>query len=58
MIVKVGDSIYHSDQVPIMIILTQEDKKFISIMPEDGTKYCVYPDNMSRDEAKEWMKID
>jgi hypothetical protein len=45
MIVKVGDKYYNSNKEPIMIILSEQDKKNIaSMIGHKETKYCSYPD--------------
>jgi hypothetical protein len=59
--VKIGDKIYDGAVEPIMIILSKEDKKQITEMHPDATKYCQYPDKkMWRSEnyanIKDWMK--
>ncbi len=41
--VKIGNNIYDSNEIPIMLILTKEDKKLISSMPVNNYKYCSYP---------------
>jgi len=40
MLVKIGDTIYNSTQVPILLILDQEEKELIGNMSEDNNKYC------------------
>lgn len=42
--VKVGNKIYDGDVEPVMVILTDADRKNIAAMSPDGTKYCCYPD--------------
>ena len=56
--VKVGDRIYDSDLEPVMIILSDNDKKNIANMHPDATKYAVFPDNMlwTVEEMQTWMK--
>ena len=61
--VKVGDTIYDAEDVPIMVILTEGDKKLIADMPEEATKYCSYPDDehwLANDyeNIKNWMADD
>jgi len=41
--VKIGDAIYDSDLEPIMLILSQKDKRFISDMAENSFRYCSFP---------------
>jgi hypothetical protein len=42
--VKVGDKIYDGEQEPVMVILTDQDKKNIEDMYPHCAKYCVFPD--------------
>jgi len=56
--VKIGDTIYDSNQQPIMIIMDDTDKQNISKMADDATKYCSYPDGMEVDTIKDFMKIN
>lgn len=55
--VKIGDKIYDSKKEPIMLILEEYNKNDIRNMHEDARKYCEFPDTMSEDEIKEFMKI-
>jgi hypothetical protein len=57
MIVKLGSKFYDSNNMPIMIILSDQDKKNISNMSEDAHKYCSFPDNekLTDDEIRNWM---
>ena len=57
--VKVGNKIYDGIKKPIMVILTQEDKKNIAEMV--GKKYCIYSSTKEWTEnnykkIKAWMK--
>jgi hypothetical protein len=55
--VKVGDKIYDGDKKPVMIILTDEDKKNIANMLPECTRYCEFPEEgYSVEEIKEWMR--
>jgi len=56
--VKIGDKIYDASEEPIMLILTQEDRKNIENMNSDATKYCAFPDNTSLEFVKEFMKVE
>jgi hypothetical protein len=58
MIVKIGSKLYDGLTEPIMVILTEEDKKNIGNMHRDATKYCEYPDLMSSREANQFMDVD
>jgi len=54
--VKIGNKIYDSENEPIMIILTEYNKHDISNMTDDAEKYCEFPDTMSEEDAREFMK--
>lgn len=41
--VKIGGKIYDSNDTPIMLILSEEDKGLISSMRKDNYKYCSFP---------------
>jgi len=55
--VKIGDKIYDSNLEPIMIILQDYNKVDINNMAEDAYKYCEFPDSMTEEEAREFMKL-
>lgn len=54
--VKIGKKIYDSNDEPIMIILGNDDKYNIEQMLEECSKYCSYPDNMSEEDANNFME--
>lgn len=47
--VKIGNKIYYTDKEPVMVILTEQDKKNIANMVSGATRYCMYP------ATKHWM---
>lgn len=53
--VKVLDELYSSDDLPLMVILTPEDKENIRNMAPENDKYCAYPTGMSQDRVEEFM---
>ena len=63
--VKIGDKIYDAEVEPIILTISNEDRRNINNMAPDATLYCVYPEDMDSDEvikllkaAKEEMKDD
>lgn len=55
--VKVGDRVYDGEKEPVMVILSDEDKKNIQDMPNANTKYAVAPDgHFSKERFLEWMR--
>ena len=63
--VKIGDKIYNSDNEPIMLIMTPEEKKHLNknfIKTKESKKFCIYPDtdhwnNNDYKEIRQWMEI-
>lgn len=55
--VKIGDKIYDPDQEPILLILTEEDKKNIAEMDPGANKFLMFPDNMTDEEAEKFLKV-
>jgi hypothetical protein len=55
--VKVNDEVYDAEEQPVMVILTDQDKQNIQDMPDDYSKYCMYPEDAfeSREDVLEWM---
>lgn len=58
--VKVGDVVYSSNEMPIMVILTEDDKNNISNMLPEATRYAAFPDGhfKNQDVAIGWMLDD
>jgi hypothetical protein len=54
--VKIGNKIYDSYNEPIMLILSDDDKKNIKNMNQNATKFCIYPNNVDIDCIKQFMK--
>lgn len=53
--VKIGNTVYSSDDQPIMVVLSPDDKKNIARMPEAATKYAEYPDGTPAGVIEKWM---
>lgn len=61
--VKIDNKIYNSEEVPIMLIMSENEKAQMSNMPDDSLKYGAAPDRywhpdpkMSEFMFNEWMK--
>ena len=54
--VKVGEQVYDSEEIPLMLILTQADKDRIAAMAPGATKYASFPRGMSIPEVEAWMR--
>ena len=55
--VKVGDTVYDGAVEPIMVILSDVDKRNIANMGPDARKYACFPEDteLSVDERTAWM---
>jgi hypothetical protein len=56
--VKIGNKIYDSTEEPILLILSEEDKRNLERMDTEATKFLSFPDKMDLNEAKRFMIID
>lgn len=56
--VKIGNNIYDSENEPIMIILSDNDKSNITNMHSDCTKYCSFPNDSDKDKIELFMTDD
>jgi hypothetical protein len=56
--VKIGDVIYDGGVEPVMVILSDDDKENIRNMTPESKKYCHFPDTMTANEARIWMKTE
>jgi hypothetical protein len=55
--VKIGDTVYDSEKEPIMIIISNDDKKSIENMLPEATKYCSFPNGVEMQIIKDFMKV-
>ena len=51
MLVKIGDQVYDSNVIPMLLILSDKDKCNIAHMHPDATRYLSYPKSMSSESA-------
>jgi len=56
--VKIDGEVYDAESEPIMLILSDEDKKNIANMLSHCTKYCAFPKGMTEEEIKEFMRTN
>ena len=55
--VKVGDQVFDSENGPVMVILSDNDKENIGNMSPDCSKYAVFPDDWGTvGDMYEWME--
>lgn len=50
--IKVGGLIFDAADIPIMVILDDGDKEFISNTAKEDTKYAVFPTSMGGKEYR------
>ncbi len=55
--VKIGDKIYDGEQEPVMVILSDADKKNIRNMSTECTKYASFPEGLNTEEIAQWMMV-
>ncbi len=55
--VKVGDKVYTSGDQPIMVILTEQDKRNIASMLPDATRYAEFSSELdwTVEQKRQWM---
>ena len=56
MLIKIGDTIYNPVDQPILVILSEQDKKLIRSMDKGNHCYCSYDDKKHTvEEIREWI---
>lgn len=53
--VKIGNKLYDSNEEPIMLILTDDDKQNIAKMLEDKFKFISYPTGTPIEKVREFI---
>jgi len=56
--VKIDSTLYDSNNQPILLFLSDQDKYNIANMSPEATKYCAYPDHLTPESIKEWMHTE
>lgn len=57
--VKIGDTIYDSEKEPLMVILSNADKKNIGNMVSEASRYACFPDGFGdTQKMRGWMSGD
>ena len=54
--VKIGHTIFDSEIEPIMLIMSEQDKRNIKNMSLTCTKFCSFPDGMDIEIIKNFME--
>lgn len=55
--IKVDNRIYDPNRDPVMVILSEADKRNIADMPPEATRYAAFPEGMSKEDAEKFMEL-
>lgn len=55
--VKAGGRLYDSSKEPIMLMLSDQDKKLISEMDQHSHKYACAPEHFSKEQMAQFMEL-
>lgn len=55
--VKIDDVLYDSDDQPIMVVLSSQEKGNIADMAPEAFMYCCYPEGMPMESVVEFMRL-
>ena len=55
MLVKIGDKIYNSTQVPILLIFDAKEIKDMQNLADNNHKYCSCPDDTEEKDIEEFI---
>jgi len=53
--VKIGETVYDSEQEPIMLVLSYLEKLNIMHMKPEDTLFCAYPDKMLEEDVTKFI---
>lgn len=53
--IKIGSKLYDSREIPILLILSDEEKEEIAGMDTLTSSYCKYPEGADVDKITKWM---
>ncbi len=53
--VKIDDTYYDSEDVPIMIVFEPREKELVRDMRDEDTRFCVFPEGTDRKKISAWM---
>jgi hypothetical protein len=54
--IKIGNDWFDPENVRVMVVLSDEDKKNIASMTPDAHKYASFPEGSDIEEIRAWMK--
>ena len=57
MIVKIGNTVVDSENEPVMVVLSDQDKENIASMLPECHKYCSFPEGREESEIRAFMKL-
>ncbi|HEY5563417.1 MAG TPA: hypothetical protein VIK72_16985 [Clostridiaceae bacterium] len=56
--VKIGNTIYDSQEVPILVILDDQEIRHMQDMPSNTHLYCSFPDDSKDEDITEFMNVE
>ena len=56
--VKIGEVIFDSAEIPILVIFDSNEIKHMQDMPSDNHLYCSFPDDSKDEDIDEFMNVD
>jgi hypothetical protein len=56
--VKIGDQVFDSNEQPILLVLSDQDKENIANMDPEVHKFCSFPEDSDESEIREFMKVE
>lgn len=56
--IKIGNKVYDSTQVPVLLMFDQGEKELIGSMSPDHMKFCSFPEESDIAEIEELMKFE
>ena len=56
--VKIGNSIFDSQEIPILVIFDSKEILHMQDMPSDNHLYCSFPDDAKDEDINEFMNVD
>lgn len=54
--VKVGNDIFDSEDLPIMLILSTQEKMLVKEMREEDHRLCIFPQYIAVEDVEKFME--
>jgi len=53
--VKVGKFLFDTNHIPVMLVLSEQDKANIAAMDPEANSFCSFPDGFDHKAVQNWM---